>query len=538
MHKSILLVLWASISFFLYKIVASILESRRHAAAARKLSCEPAYPLPSLDPLGIHNILRVVKADKEQRVPQFFQLRLDEIRDREGRFITTIYQFLLGTGGFFTVEPKNIQAILATQFKDFGLGETRNKNFSPLLGQGIFSTDGEQWAHARNLLRPQFARDQVSDLDLEENHVQNMMRVIPVNRDGWTDVTNLQPLFFRLTIDSATEFLFGESVDSQLSSLPDYESSKAPMAVNERDFAISFDKAQNTIAVGARFGEYYWLAYDKEYKAHIKRCHDFIDHYVQLALSKEKGSTQATSHGKQRYVFLDALVESTRDPIELRSHMISILLAGRDTTASLLSYVYMLFTQHPDVYSKLRTIVLEEFGTYSNPKNLTFSNLKGCNYLQWILNETLRLYPVVPVDGRRALRDTTLPTGGGPDGTAPIYVKKGKQVDYSVYVMHRRKDLWGPDANEFRPERWDGRKSGWEYLPFNGGPRICIGQQFALTEAGYVIVRLAQRFEKMEGVGNTWVEKEVGGAGYVRHALSLTGCPSDGVKVRMKEAKE
>jgi cytochrome P450 len=372
-------------------------------------------------------------------------------------------------------------------------------------------------------------------LDLEEEHIQNMMRVMPAKQDGWTDVTDLQPLFFRLTIDSATEFLFGESVDSQLTSLPDYTSSRGPMAVNEKDFATSFDKAQGTIATATRLGEGYWLVYDKTFKEHCNRCHTFIDHYVQLALSKEKGSTQKTSSGKEKYVFLDALVESTRDPVELRSHMISILLAGRDTTASLLSYVFMLFTQHPDVYAKLRSIVREEFGTYTQPRNLTFSGLKSCNYLQWIMNETLRLYPVVPLDGRRALKDTTIPLGGGPDAKSPVYVKKGMQVEYSVYVMHRRKDLWGEDADEFNPDRWDGRKSGWEYLPFNGGPRICIGQQFALTEAGYVIVRLAQRFESIVGEGNTWEE---GKMGFVRHAVSLTGCPADGVKVRMKEAKE
>lgn len=365
-----------------------------------------------------------------------------------------------------------------------------------------------------------------------------MMRVIPVNKDGWTDVINLQPLFFRLTIDSATEFLFGESVDSQLSSLPDYVSSRAPLAVNEQQFAVSFDKAQFTIATAARLGEGYWLVYDKTFKEHCQRCHTFIDHYVQLALSKQKHTTEKTSHGKEKYVFLDALVESTRDPIELRSHMISILLAGRDTTASLLSYVFMTFTQHPAIYAKLRSIILEEFGTFADPRNLTFANLKSCTYLQWVLNEALRLYPVVPIDGRRALRDTTLPVGGGPDGTAPLYVRKGQQVDYSVYVMQRRQDLWGADADVFRPERWDGRKSGWEYLPFNGGPRICIGQQFALTEAGYVIVRLAQRFEKIEGVGNTWEARENGGVGFVRHALSLTKCPSDGIKVRMKEASD
>ncbi|KAF2849382.1 cytochrome P450 52A12 [Plenodomus tracheiphilus IPT5] len=538
MHSSILLALWVIVSFVIYKIVASVIVSRRHAAVARHLGCQPAHTIKTFDPLGLVNVWRILKADREFRIPQYLKNRIDTACVDNNRTISTFSQGLMGAVAHFTIEPENIQAVLAKQFKDFGLGERRNGNFSPLLGHGIFSSDGKDWEHARALLRPQFARDQVSDLDLEEEHVQHMMRVIPVNQDGWTDVTDLKPIFFRLTIDSATEFLFGESVDSQLAVLPDYVSSKASNTVNENDFAISFDKAQGTIATATRLGEGYWMVYDKTFREHCQRCHTFIDHYVQLALAKEKTSGEKSSSGKQKYVFLDALVESTRDPVELRSHLLSILLAGRDTTASLLSYVFMLFTQNPDTYAKLRRIVLEEFGTYKNPKNITFSSLKSCNYLQWILNETLRLYPVVPVDGRRALKDTTLPLGGGPDGKAPVYVRKDEQVDYSVYVMHRRKDLWGADADEFKPDRWDGRKSGWEYLPFNGGPRICIGQQFALTEAGYVIVRLAQRFEQLESVGNTWESESVGGKGFVRHALSLTGCPADGVKLRMKEAAE
>lgn len=455
---------------------------------------------------------------------------------QNGRPTTTGYFRVFGEGGFFTIEPQNIKAILATQFKDFGLGDRRNGNFAPLLGRGIFSSDGDEWLHARNLLRPQFARDLVSDLDLEEEHVRNMMRAIPADSSGWTDVIDLEPIFFRLTIDSATEFLFGQSVDSQLSSLPDYVASKGSLDVKEQDFAMSFDKAQQCIATASRMGEFYWIVYDKAFKENCKRCHDFIDKYVELALSKEKVGIPSNPQEKQKYCFLDALVESTRDPIELRSHMLSILLAGRDTTASLLSYVFMTFTQQPDIFEKLRAIILENFGTYNNPKNLSFSNLKACSYLQWVLHETLRLYPVVPVDGRRALRDTTIPTGGGPDGTEPLYVRKGQQVDYSVYAMHRRKDLWGADAEDFRPERWEARKSGWEYLPFNGGPRICIGQQFALTEAGYVMVRLLQRFEKIEPLGNVWESKERGGEGVIKHALTLTMCPYGGVNVRMKEA--
>lgn len=103
-----------------------------------------------------------------------------------------------------------------------------------------------------------------------------------------------------------------------------------------------------------------------------------------------------------------------------------------------------------------------------------------------VLDQVLRLYPSVPLNSRTAVQATILPTGGGPDGTAPVYVKKGTAVGYSVYSMHRRKDLYGSDAEAFRPERWDPnvdnevnlKNIGWGYLPFNGGPRVCIGRKY------------------------------------------------------------
>ena len=149
----------------------------------------------------------------------------------------------------------------------------------------------------------------------------------------------------------------------------------------------------------------------------------------------------------------------------------NFLLAGRDTTASLLSFLFLMFAHHPDVFNKLRNLVLEDFGTYEHPKNISFSTLKSCSYLQWCLNETLRLFPTVPLNSRRSIVDTTLPRGGGPDGKSPVFVPKGTEVNYSVYAMHRNKAIWGPNADKFDPERWNGYKSGFEYLPFNGGPR-------------------------------------------------------------------
>jgi cytochrome P450 len=90
----------------------------------------------------------------------------------------------------------------------------------------------------------------------------------------------------------------------------------------------------------------------------------------------------------------------------------------------------------------------------------------------------------VPLSYRVATRDTFLPLGGGADGKFPVYIRKGQVVNYSVYAMHRRTDLWGSDASEFRPERWEEHaKRGWDFLPFSGGPRICLGREFPFLDA-------------------------------------------------------
>ncbi len=109
--------------------------------------------------------------------------------------------------------------------------------------------------------------------------------------------------------------------------------------------------------------------------------------------------------------------------------------------------------------------------------------------LRKVIVQVLRLYPSVPLNSRAAVKTTVLPTGGGPNGTAPVYVKKGTAVGYGVYIMHRRKELYGSDAEAFRPERWDPnvknevdlKNIGWGYLPFNGGPRVCIGRKYPLA---------------------------------------------------------
>ena len=252
----------------------------------------------------------------------------------------------------------------------------------------------------------------------------------------------------------------------------------------------------------------------------MKIVHKFADEMVQAALDRQRASKGEKYDEHGSYVFLDSLVQRTQDPYTLRSEVLNVLLAGRDTTAGLLSNTWHVLSNRPDIWAKLQAEVDTLDGALPD-----YSSLKDMKYLKWVLNECLRLYPVVPSNSRDAIRDTVIPLGGGPNGTSPVFVPQGTTVNYGVWSIHRRTDLFGADALEFKPERWETLRPGWEYLPFNGGPRICVGQQYALTEASYATVRLMQQFRKIESRDNMpWKEY-----------LTVTLASGNGCKVALYE---
>ncbi|EPE07834.1 cytochrome p450 [Ophiostoma piceae UAMH 11346] len=447
----------------------------------------------------------------------------------------------------FTDDVENIKAILATQFSDYGKGEPFHREFKPFLGDSIFTTDGSSWHASRQLLRPQFIKDRVSDLHTFENHLEIFFTAMSVGGDagataaalaaqraGTSPVSSLSAnglvldisdLFFRYTLDVTTDFLLGKDTQS--------------LTTPRQEFAEAFTEVQRVQSIISRTGPAQGIIPRGSYNRGLRVIDKFINPFIDRALLLSPEELEKTIHDNAgehghggRYTFLHALAQFTRDRQVLRDQLMAVLLAGRDTTAATLSWSIYELSKKPECVKRLRAEIAEYVGVEGSDKgcrNPTYADLKAMKYLQHVLNETLRLYPAVPFNVRLALKDTTLPTGGGPDGNEPVAILKDTPIGYSALVMQRRADLYpahSSPANDFDPDRWNSwQPKPWQYIPFNGGPRICIGQQFALTEMGYVLVRLFQKYDRVV----SHMDAVDGGSPKLKSDIVLT--PGDGVKV-------
>lgn len=249
----------------------------------------------------------------------------------------------------------------------------------------------------------------------------------------------------------------------------------------------------------------------KKFREELKVMDDFLQPYIEIALSLSEEELNKKLSKKD--TFLDALAGFTRDRRVLRDQLVAVLLAGRDTTAATLAFGTFELARHPEVVAKLRAEIAGRLGLGPEGTIPTYNDLKDMKYLNAVINETLRFYPVVPFNVRFSLHDTTLPRGGGPDGMSPIGVRRETRVLYSTMLMQRRRDLYEEDTGSKQyydprawiPERWmsDWSPKPWQFIPFNGGPRICIGQQFAMLEMGYTLVRIFQTYEKVVALPRT-----------------------------------
>lgn len=351
----------------------------------------------------------------------------------------TIHVIVFGQRIFLTNHSENVKAMLATQFEDYGKGPKFIAVWSQFLGNGIFNADGRTWKHSRAMLRPQFARNRIADLNIMHRHSQNLNSRIVSG-----EITNFNELAYKMTLDAATDYLFGDSTNSLQGGTAD------------DGFAEAFAKIQQLQLKRMHYGPLWKLV---SFGSHINCLDKFVDRYVQETLSRNV-EEKSDEDLDEKASFLDVLAQDTRDPVVLRDHLVSLLLAGRDSTAATLCWVLKHLSHNPAAYAKLRTEVLAVVG---EDGRATYTQLKNMSYLNACLDETLRLYPILPMNQRAALVDTTLPRGGGKDGQSPVAVAKGDIIYYTPLVMHRTQDI--PDVDKWIPERWEKwTPKPWTYI--------------------------------------------------------------------------
>ncbi|KAJ7732480.1 cytochrome P450 monooxygenase pc-1 [Mycena maculata] len=517
----------------------------------------------------------------------------------------------------FTTEPEHIKLILATDFANYVKGNALRECFRSVLGTGVFNSDGDMWKFHRGATRPFFNRDRISDFEIFAHHADRAIeRMKQRMRAGYA--VDFQDLASRFTMDSATSFLFGSCVDSlaaplpyphSFSSPPSPTSSRAPSppattpslptsepAPPPADvFTAAYAACITRISSRSRFG-WVWPLFEMRRDA-TRTSMEVVDAYLapiiaQAVARKEAGRGRAKEKAKaggrkeEPETLLDELLNLTSDPKVLKDEMLNILIAGRDTTMSVLTFVVYFLSVEPSVCARLRAEILAQVGGTRVP---TYEDIREMKYLRAVINETMRLYPPVPSNlrsvsafhpykriayallfrlittlcsclrsysrqRRESVRATTWPAR---DPTQlPLYIPAGTKVSYSVFLMHRRKDLWGPTAEVFDPDRFlDGRfkahvlANPYCFLPFNAGPRVCLGQQFAYNEISFLLIRLLQSFsgttldpaacppharvppEWRHGHGRMAIER-------FRPSLHLTMSSKGGLWVKMSESPE
>ncbi|EGO29652.1 hypothetical protein SERLADRAFT_445432 [Serpula lacrymans var. lacrymans S7.9] len=411
----------------------------------------------------------------------------------------TINMNVLWEDIIMTTEPNHIKTILATDFNNYWKGDKFRVTAQSVLGTGVFNSDGETWKLHRAMTRPFFSHDRISHFDIFDRHAEKTISLMK-ERFNLGHAIDFQDLISRFTLDSATEFLFGHCVDTLSGGLPfpyNVDKTELPDNSHSERFARAFLAAQHGINKRNTIGQTWPLLelFGDRTAGPMQIVNEFLEPILKEAIQKHQSSFDADKDAFQdEETLLEHLLRHTTDTVLLRDEVLNILLAGRDTTASTLTSAIYLLALHPHALARLREEILAKIGPSRRP---TYDDIRDMKYLRAVLNETLRLFPAV-----ESINDTTWSSPNPEE--KPLFIPAKTTVAYSILLMHRRPDLWGPDANEFDPDRFlDDRlkkyliPNPFIFLPFNAGPRICLGQQFAYNEMSFMLIRLLQNFSSI-----------------------------------------
>lgn len=370
-------------------------------------------------------------------------------------------------GGLYVLKhPEHLRQVLMTQAARFDKSHTAMQRMQEYLGVGLLTTDGDLWRRHRKLLQPAFNKKAV------DSYTAVMLEEAARTAEDWQTggTRDVSAEMMALTLRIVSRALFSHDVRAATDTVGD-----AMTVLND--------------SVGRPQLAPDWLPTPGRRRTRLAM--QAIDDVI----AKVIGERRAMSADQAPSDLLQALLlaaddDGALDEREIRDHLVTLYLAGHETTSHALTWTWLLLAQNPAVEERLHAHLHEALGQRAP----TVADVPALGYVEQVLKESMRLYPPAYAVSRRALEDVDL-------GDAVI--EAGAEV--MIWIYHTHHDArWWPEPEAFRPERFapgaDEDRPRCAWLPFGAGPRACIGARFAMVEATLLLAHLAQRF-RLRGVG-------------------------------------
>jgi len=386
---------------------------------------------------------------------------LQETAERYGDIVTMP---MLGRPWAFLCHPDDIEALLVGHAGDV-VRDDYSHVLKRVLGEGLLTSDGELWKKQRRLASGAFTPKRIRE------YAEAMARVTERGLTRWKDGEQVQlhEAMSHLTLEVVADVLFGASISDA-----DVDTVRESMEV----FNVLFAQSPETVF---RIPTWVPTPLNRATQKALRRLDGLITRIVE---------TRRRS-GERRNDVLDALLAATdddgskMDDKQLRDEVVTLFLAGHETTALALTHALYFVAKHPEVERKLRAELDDVLGG----RLPTQADVARLVYCDRVIKEAMRLTPPAWVTGREIAKDLTI--GGRP-------LAKGTQVIVSQWVVHRD-PRWWPNPEAFDPDRFEPEKvkarPRFSYFPFGGGPRVCVGNHFAMMEAILMLAIVMQRFE-------------------------------------------
>eukprot|EP01103_Thecamoeba_quadrilineata_P010370 TRINITY_DN221_c0_g1_i1.p1 TRINITY_DN221_c0_g1~~TRINITY_DN221_c0_g1_i1.p1 ORF type:complete len:488 (-),score=79.60 TRINITY_DN221_c0_g1_i1:72-1535(-) len=374
------------------------------------------------------------------------------------------------------VEPECVDYILRANFDNYIKGPQLTERLDIFLGDGIFNTNGRQWKVQRQIASHMFTNNGLKEMAQvflrHGEEVVSLLLDVPYSK---TKVMEMQKLFCQFTLDSIGEIAFGTNIDS--------------LHKPEFPFAQAFD--DTTYCLDHRFANPLWKYSGwTPFERKLRKAISILDAFAAQIIKERRADPNLSTNKDILSQHLQ--IEDSEIPITdkyLRDVILNFMIAGRDTTSQTLLWTFYLLAQNSDVEKKL----IDEVDTILKDEKPSYENVKNLKYLQSVIDESLRLYPPVPIDQKYSVEDDVLPNG--------YKIKAGTIVEWSAWVNGRHPDFW-EEPLLFKPERWSGPEHNGgkpvpnrvpPFIPFQFGPRLCLGMNMAYLEVKIMICLILQK---------------------------------------------